>query len=102
MSFGTVNYMGDVYEIKGEVLNCYLSPGRLHSAMTTIINWVSRHNVIQLADSSQIRIIEGDMIHCRLHYNIDDLISVLDFDIEFIDFELDPKLMIIHIRIQIQ
>ena len=102
MTFGTVNFMDQIYEVKGEILNFYLSRGRLQEAMNKIIAWVSRRDIHQLADSSQIQIIDGDIISCRLHDNLDSLIEILDFDIEFIDFELDPQLMIVHIRIQIQ
>ena len=101
MTYGNVIFMGQTYEVKGEFLNLYVQPARKTTAMRAIIDWVSKNNVFQLASSSQIRVIEGDMISCRLHENLEDLINVLDFDIEYLDFELDPVLMIIHIRVQI-
>ena len=101
MTYGSIIFMGDTYEVKGEILNFYVQPARKTAAIRTVIDWISNNNVFNLASSSQIRVIEGDMISCRIHENLEDLVAKLDFDIEYLDFELDPVLMIIHIRLQI-
>ena len=101
MAFGTVIFLGDTYEVMGEIMNLYVQPARKTAAMRIIIDWVSRHNFLELADKSQIQVIEGDMISCRIHENLGDLVENLDFDIEYIDFEIDPVLMIIHIRLNV-
>ena len=69
--------------------------------MRNIIDWTTSNNVIDLAQSSQIQIFEGKIIGCRLHEKLETLTNVIDFDIEYLDIELDPVLMLIHFRFQI-
>ena len=103
MNFGSVDFCGDNYVVHGEVLNIFIHPNRMNEIMTIVIGWVASHNVLQLADSSQIQVFEGDMIQCRLHENLDSLNERLQnyVSVDYIDFELDPQLMLIHIRLHV-
>ena len=71
--------------------------------MTIVIDWVASQNVLKLADSSQIQIFEGDMIQCRIHENLGALNEKLQnyISVDYVDVELDPQLMLIHIRLHV-
>lgn len=101
MTYGTIDFLGKIYEVKGESLNCYIQPARMFKIMRNIIDWVSNNNIIDYAQSSQIHLIEGQIIGCRIHDNLENLVKNIEFDIEYLDIELDPVLMIIHFRFQI-
>ena len=103
MNFGTVDFCGDKYVVHGEVLNIFIHPNRMNEIMAMVIEWVASQNVLKLADSSQIQVFEGDMIHCRIHENLGPLNEKLQnyISVDYVDFELDPQLMLIHIRLHV-
>ena len=117
-TFGTLDYLGRTFAVKGEILNMFVNPNRMKTTMNKVVEWASKHDVFEVADISQINIVNNEMLQCRpnqnlnnldgiellqcrIHHGMDDLTHDLEYDVEFIDFTFDPILLLLHIEIQI-
>ena len=99
-TYGTLKYKNNTFTVKGEILNMSVNSYLMRNTMNKVIDWASTHDVLQLADSSQVQIVEDKLLQCRIH-QIDSLTNELEFDLEFIDFYFDLKLLLLHVELQI-
>lgn len=99
-TYGTLKYKNNTFTVKGEILNMSVNSFLMKTTMSKVIEWASNHDVLQLADPSQVQTVDDKLLQCRIHQP-DSLINELDFDLEFIDFYFDMKLLLLHVELQI-
>ena len=99
MYFGQMRWCNRSFNIYSESMHIYMSPGRLKRTTSTVMMWIHKRKMRKIIKSSDIYIMEGEILCCRIYKRLDSLNKHTEDLLDGIDIEIDFKLNTIHVRL---